>query len=101
MSKFKRGEVTIRDNLYGDVVHPAWVKGGLAAYRSGRGWQIAIVISECDVWHKLASPTLTEAKRRIDALLEMPVGWGLPWDEMRHHVQANATAIRALECLKS
>lgn len=72
---FKKGDLVIRNKLYGDRTVPAYVKDGVAVARIGKGWGVYHIAGGLEVYYKLQRPRLEEAKAVAQQVIGLDVDW--------------------------
>jgi len=74
---FKKGDLTIRNKLYGDRTVPAYVKDGVGVSRIGKDWGVYHVSGGVEVYYKLQRPRLEDAKTVAQQVIDLDVDWTL------------------------
>jgi len=74
---FKKGDLTIRNKLYGDRTVPAYVKDGVGVARIGKDWGVYHVSGGVEVYYKLQRPRLEDAKAVAQQVIDLDVDWTL------------------------
>ncbi len=87
--------VTIPNSIYGDRTVTAYCTGGLGAYRLHKRWQVVHIASGMTIGGGRGGDRRTRkgAFAVMDALLQVPVDWSRPYDEISNDVQANRSPI--------
>lgn len=88
---------TSLNKLYGGKQIDGYGKRGLVVHKAGKaGWTISQASSGMQIRATAIYSTRTEAFKRMDALLELPVHWMKPFDEMSQEVAAVSDQIRGI-----
>jgi hypothetical protein len=74
---FKKGDLTIRNKLYGDRTVPAYVKDGVGVSRIGKVWGVYHLSGGVEVYYKLQRPRLEDAKAVAQQVIDLDVDWTL------------------------
>jgi len=95
---FKKIEMTIPDQRYGNRVVTAYAKGGVAVARIGRGWGVYHAAAGVEVFFRLQRPRLEEAKAVAQALIDLDVEWERKPGDRQFDAQFRAAvgAVRAI-----
>ncbi|AUH66824.1 hypothetical protein [Paracoccus zhejiangensis] len=87
--------ITIPNSLYGDQTVTAYCRSGLGVFKQHKRWQVVHVASGMSIGSGRGGDRRTRkgAFAIMDALLQTPVDWSKPYDQIRNDVAANRTAI--------
>ena len=94
---FKKGDLTIRNKLYGDRTVPAYVKDGVGVARIGKDWGVYHVSGGVEVYHKLQRPRLEDAKAVAQQVIDLDVDWTLGTGDKKFEEKFRAAVGRIRE----
>lgn len=87
--------ITIPNSIYGDRTVTAYCRAGLGAFKLHKRWQVVHVASGMSIGGGRGGDRRTRKGvfAIMDALLQIPIDWSKPYDQIGKDVAANKTAI--------
>lgn len=72
---FKKTDLTIPNQLYGDRIVVAYAKEGVAVARVGKAWGVFHIRQGCEIFHRLQRRTKGEAVVVAEKVLALHIDW--------------------------